>query len=53
MFIFEELASFIETYTSVILNDRSLLIDSSRRDEIIAMCGIVEQFQTIIIDCNF
>ena len=56
MFMFEKLASVIETYTSDIfylwqINDRSLLIDSSQRDRIIAMY-IPEHFQPIIIDCN-
>ena len=53
---FLKLASIIKTYTSDIfsfqpINDRSLLIDSNRRDGIFVMY-IAEQFQSLIIDGN-
>ena len=52
VFIFEELASVIETYTRDIFflqsTDRSLLIDSSQEDGIIVMYS-AEQFQPIVL----
>ena len=48
MLVLEELASATETYTRVVFflfNDRSLLVDSSRRDGIIVKY-IAEQCQT-------